>query len=397
MPEISSDGIKKEIVIRRRRTINEMGFMAEPRKIVLILGNGFDLDLGLRTSYKDFWESEYCPKDYPAPLIHHLNECWPERLDAVRWYDLENELYNYYSILQTGKRRSDIITSEERLFIQAVSPATIAYSIPGKFLDQAQSLMEKGILKEEYTPGRHYFIPYHEDYLESPVWRDKRALQLIKEGLCQFLKTIRRSAVETHTVAFQVLNAVMKCKEEGDFVNVYTFNYTQVYSTGHKISDSFVHHMHGNCMDGKIIIGTRDDVNMTQDYDFLQKGMDPSFFPPDLVTALREADEVIIFGHSLGENDRQYFAPFFLRQASENNQLKKEITIFTKDHESLIEVKRALQKMTDGRLSALYSINQPTIIKTKCVQEDQQLLFDFLVNHHTERHHAEVIIGKLLN
>ena len=43
--------------------------MAEPRKIVLILGNGFDLDLGLKTSYKDFWESEFCPKDYPAPLI----------------------------------------------------------------------------------------------------------------------------------------------------------------------------------------------------------------------------------------------------------------------------------------------------------------------------------------
>ena len=32
--------------------------MEEPRKIVVILGNGFDLDLGLKTSYKDFWESE---------------------------------------------------------------------------------------------------------------------------------------------------------------------------------------------------------------------------------------------------------------------------------------------------------------------------------------------------
>jgi hypothetical protein len=25
-----------------------------PKSIVLVLGNGFDLDLGLRTSYKDF-------------------------------------------------------------------------------------------------------------------------------------------------------------------------------------------------------------------------------------------------------------------------------------------------------------------------------------------------------
>lgn len=38
--------------------------MSEPRKKVVILGNGFDLDLGLKTLYKDFWESKYCPKDY---------------------------------------------------------------------------------------------------------------------------------------------------------------------------------------------------------------------------------------------------------------------------------------------------------------------------------------------
>lgn len=70
--------------------------MVEPRKIVLILGNGFDLDLGRETSYKDFWKSEFCPTNYPAPLIHHLNQRWENNLDAVKWYDLENELLAYY-------------------------------------------------------------------------------------------------------------------------------------------------------------------------------------------------------------------------------------------------------------------------------------------------------------
>ena len=46
------------------------------KRKVLILGNGFDLDLGRKTLYKDFYESDYCPKDYPAPLIHHLNKKW---------------------------------------------------------------------------------------------------------------------------------------------------------------------------------------------------------------------------------------------------------------------------------------------------------------------------------
>lgn len=31
----------------------------EFRKIIFVLGNGFDMDLGLKTSYKDFWESKY--------------------------------------------------------------------------------------------------------------------------------------------------------------------------------------------------------------------------------------------------------------------------------------------------------------------------------------------------
>lgn len=154
--------------------------------------------------------------------------------------------------------------------------------------------------------------------------------------------------------------------------------------------------MHGSCEDGKIIIGTRDDLQMETNYDFLQKSMDDSFFPPDLVTALKDADEVIIFGHSLGENDRQYFAPFFLRQVDYYNPNRKNITIFTRDNDSKVEIKRALQKMTDGKLSVLYSINQPTIIRTANLQEDQQLMYKFLVDHHSGKEYASEIIEKLL-
>ena len=66
------------------------------KKKVLVIGNGFDLNLGRKTSYKDFYESKYCPKTYPAPLIWHLNEKWKDNLENVKWHDLENELGNYY-------------------------------------------------------------------------------------------------------------------------------------------------------------------------------------------------------------------------------------------------------------------------------------------------------------
>ena len=370
--------------------------MAEPRKIVLVLGNGFDLDLGLKTSYKDFWESDFCPKDYPAPLIHHLNQRWPDNLEAVKWYDLENELLNYYKSIPDPTKGQDIITEEERALLEKFTAYGYACGWYNDQTELVESLVNKGVFSYNGNLLGHVGEHLKEDALKTPIWRDRKALGLIKEGLCKYLKSIEKPLQESVTAAFHLLLAITKCADAGDFINIFTFNYTHVQMRGHELKDVPIHYMHGCCEDGKIIVGTRDDLHMAPVYDFLIKSMDGSFTPPDIVTALKEADEVIIFGHSLGENDRQYFAPFFLRQADYDNPIRKDITIFTRDDNSKIEIKRALQKMTEGKLSALYSINQPIIIRTTNIQEDQQLIFNFLLNHHTDKHYAMEVIGKLL-
>lgn len=370
--------------------------MGEPKKIVLILGNGFDLDLGLKTSYKDFWESEYCPKAYPAPLIHHLNQCWPGSLDAVKWYDLENELLNYYASIPNPKAPKDIITEEERRFLEVFEAYKVGYGLYNDQSDIIQSLFEKNIILQTNRSLCPLDAPYKKDCLRMPQERDERALNLIKEGICKYLRSIDKSLPKNETMASQLLLTIAKAREAGDFIEIFTFNYTRVPYIGKDVKEIPIHYMHGCCEDGKIIVGTRDDTGMVQEYDFLQKVMDDTFAPPDIVSALKDADDVIIFGHSLGENDRQYFAPFFLRQADENNTIKKDITIFTRDSTSKVEIKRALQKMTNGRLSALYSINQPVIIRTNNLIEDQQLLFKFLVNHSLNQRYAGEVLGKLL-
>lgn len=370
--------------------------MSEPRKIVLILGNGFDVDLGLQTRYSDFWESEFCPKDYPAPLIHHLNQCWPDNLEAVRWYDLENELLNYYNEIAHSRRIPDVITQEEKEFIIKVNLVNYSYGVGQEYQGAANSLLQKGLLKKNPKQFPKYIMPYREELKKSSIWRDREALKKIKEGLCNYLNSIDKPIPESDTAAFHLLLAMTKSADAGDFINIFTFNYTRVQMRGYELKEIPVHYMHGRCEDGKIIVGTRDDLQMDPSYDFLLKSMDDSFTPPDIVAALKDADEVIIFGHSLGENDRQYFAPFFLKQADYDNPERKDITIFTRDDNSKIEIKRALQKMTDGKLSALYSINQPIIIRTKNLQEDQKLMYDFLLKHHTRDHYAMEVIGKLL-
>ena len=124
--------------------------------------------------------------------------------------------------------------------------------------------------------------------------------------------------------------------------------------------------------DSNIIIGTK-DYKISPEYDFIQKSFDPQFNPPTLGVDLLLADDITIFGHSLGVNDSQYFKPFF-EQQSQMTAKKKTITIFTKDEKSEMQIKRALQEMTNWNLSALYSMNNLQIIKTDTCNEDKTLL-----------------------
>lgn len=60
---------------------------------VLIIGNGFDLNLGLKTSYRDFINSDFFTRnleDISLPLFKHLSE-----VDKNNWIDIEKELESY--------------------------------------------------------------------------------------------------------------------------------------------------------------------------------------------------------------------------------------------------------------------------------------------------------------
>ena len=369
--------------------------MSEHHKIILILGNGFDLDLGLKTSYKDFWESDFCPKNYPAPLIFHLNQRWSDNLDAVRWYDLENELLNYYKSLTDPTKGDDIITNEEKSLLKEFTSYSFACGMYNDRIELIQSLVNKGVLLFCENPFPRVLEHNKEDALQSPIWRDRKALKLIKKGLCDYLKSIDKPIPESLSVAFHVLLSMTKCIEAGHSIDIYTFNYTRVQMRGHSIDSIPIHYMHGNYEDGNIIVGTRDSTQMVREYDFLQKVMDDSFMPPDTVSALKTTEEVIIFGHSLGENDKQYFEQFFKTQANEDNLNKKCIYIFTRDTNSKADIKRAIQSMIGGNLSMLYSINKPFIIRTSEIKKDQKDFYNFLLNHHTDERFAKDLIGKL--
>ena len=75
---------------------------------VLILGNGFDLDLGWNTRFSDFMKSQDWPQNnHSGSILHHLERC----RDLTDWFDLEYQIGVYASGMATrgdSKRSHDI-------------------------------------------------------------------------------------------------------------------------------------------------------------------------------------------------------------------------------------------------------------------------------------------------
>lgn len=60
---------------------------------ILIIGNGFDLNLGLKTSYKDFIQSNHF-----KTLLKNKNsmaEYFNEKSELNNWVDIEKEITKY--------------------------------------------------------------------------------------------------------------------------------------------------------------------------------------------------------------------------------------------------------------------------------------------------------------
>ena len=74
---------------------------------LLIVGNGFDLSMGFKTSYGDFMKSSFFPNEETSTLCSYLHKQYEENMG---WIDIENELSKYSKLLsryeltpETGK------------------------------------------------------------------------------------------------------------------------------------------------------------------------------------------------------------------------------------------------------------------------------------------------------
>lgn len=118
----------------------------------------------------------------------------------------------------------------------------------------------------------------------------------------------------------------------------------------------------------------------------------------EILYDLLDADEVIIFGHSLGKVDYHYFQKFFQKQCQEYMERSqgKKITIFTYDELSRRAILKQLREMNQNRTDLLYNQNELNIFMTNGSDEDKISHFLSVFSKRIRRNYINDAISNVL-
>ena len=231
------------------------------RTTVAIVGNGFDLSLDLPTSYSDFIKSSEFLDLNDNLLVAHLKSV----NEKSGWVDIEAELKAYGQLF---------IASESQLD------------------------------SEHKVKAEHF----REEYLE------------LKDALCSYL--IRCTSHHQLTQPNNAKAFVENLIEDNTLV--FNFNYTntfQAVANWNYFDNLF--YVHGSIIKDSIIFGVEDTPSLHEEHRLIQKSFATNF-STSLTKALmsQTLQKVVVYGHSLGKSDHDYFRAFFKRTDLEPITLK---------------------------------------------------------------------------
>ena len=271
-------------------------------KVVVVVGNGFDLDLGFKTSYGDFVRSQW----FQTMLIeNHPNS-----------YNIENEYLIEMNIFPNGLAK--YIKKEEEY---------------NNWVDLEECIMK-------------YCIEQGELLSSDIILREVNA---VKYFLYKFIAEIPRQIdpfFYYDKVSYKILCTLVDSKLDFE---IWSFNYTysceillEKLGYTNDMAKSKIHYIHSCLFDAEgnnklsLVLGCN--------YNREVAAICPSVIKNDMIpnykrlknlfdTHLEEAENIIFIGHSMGSTDRQYF-----KQMLESSNLKA-ITLISKDTKSINNVR----------------------------------------------------------
>ena len=287
-------------------------------KTVLIVGNGFDLNINFPTSYSDFMGSQYFNELILANdnwLAQYLN--YKKKQDG-NWIDMEKELGVYANILKSTP------------------------SIQNELVHKV--LKGKRIL----------------DISEISTCFRKEYFQLCN-ALKKYLIDIENNAKSnnadiTKSVAHTLIRDIIIDRIPYYVVN---FNYTRFVECIIKgfdpIPDCKILQIHGS-LKKDIVFGVQDSLNLNREHVFIYKSHNINKNVEGLPRILENANKIIFFGYSLGETDHSYFSDFFETQATPQCH-SKTIKFYHYGQDAYDDIIWQLKALTNNRTSYLNQYN----------------------------------------
>lgn len=279
-------------------------------KKILILGNGFDLDLGMKTKYSDFMSSKTWTKAKDGATFTFCNLIYylEEKKNKEAWFDLESELLNYALEITEGAYRSP---------------------------------------QEDDRTGFDILLYYLKRYLRQEQENYK---------------------LNQAPVAVRVMRAVV---ENGFFDEIFTFNYTDINRTLAQAGVNCsipITYMHGSLKEhDNIVLGIETDKAIHPSCQFMFKTNSRYYRYNNLIESMEKSDEIIFFGHSINGMDFPYFKDFFIKQSQPMEGFKrKTITIFTYDNYADQQIRNNFRNAGIG-LRELMARNNLTFVETERV------------------------------
>ena len=253
-------------------------------EVAIILGNGFDIDLGLPSKYSDFIKS---------------NE-WAHVLKRLKLFLLDRNYKNHSLVAQLQ------FASDELLWFD---------------------------IEEEI----HKFVLSHSENTDLDIRDIRNEFNMIRTALSDYLKRVskelERKANEDR-LSYRLLFQLQACPMS--IIEIY-FNYTNPslflpIATYYK--NAQFTYVHGSLRNNDIVLGCdlQEGERVNRQLSFMYK-YNMLNRANHVARNLLEAKEIIFFGHSVNEMDFGYFRDFFKAASAAPNPIRH-LTMITFDEES---------------------------------------------------------------
>ncbi|WP_075555402.1 AbiH family protein [Megamonas funiformis] len=295
----------------------DLTFQFAPANNLLIVGNGFDLEHGLKTHYTDFFDTinnnvsskneiilnnhKYLIKDNYL-LLYLLEEYKQNKLQGNNWIDIETELKKIISLIEEINVNKFI---DNMNYYIGGNEYTIIDKIQSKSSYYFKNCLFPFII------GNNYYKYINEHYNIS--------IKILEKDLNELTNMLRDYLLE------QDISNLTKTKDISDIdykiTHVLSFNYTDTFRKLYsKLDNDKIDFIHGSLNKNNLVLGinetlTEDTENKIIDTVYFKKYFQRIYKKTDYqyVSWLDSTDSqnyadfdtVYIHGHSLDESDKE--------------------------------------------------------------------------------------------